>query len=154
MQDQQPTALEYLSRRRRLGVTLVEAAIWTAVGTVAYKLAPSDIMGLIGIIILNVGYRTAMFHQYGATIGHMAMKAKLVNNTTGGDLTLQQAAIRSICQLLNHLMIPVIINMIMVMLRKDKRHLYDLIANTVTIRHHDLTWQAENETSMTPSPAD
>lgn len=130
--ERETVQLTYLDRRRRLIVHLVNCAI-----------AGGPILALVQIFWLDPW----LLAKCGGTVGHMVIGARVADHRCGGTLSRQQAILRSYLQLLGILIIPSLINYLMVLLRADRRHLYDLWAGTVVVhdqRSFGERWEQAN----------
>ena len=121
----------YLRRRRRFCCLLVETLIWLSLYVIA-GFASFGIL-LMPLLIANVGYQAFFYWYFGGNIGHLALRARVVNHRNGEPLNFGQALGRALLNTLDNLLLPFIINCGMVLIRSDRRHLYDLMAGTVVI---------------------
>ena len=117
---------------------IIEVVIWTSIYAGlrwTFDLPPyADIIGTWPIYIT---YKTIMLWKHGSHLGHMAIKAKIVDYQTGQPLTLGQAALRTVPEILHDLLIPLIINAAMTFMRDDHRHAFDIIAGTISVKRPD-----------------
>ena len=147
--DQSHT-LHYLGRWQRLGGFIIEAIIWGIAGGVIQPFEePWETITATILIAIHTFYRAWMVNRYGGVLGHLAVQARIVDHNTGQPVTQKQAIARALMELLGLMIIPIIINMIMVLARRDRRHLYDLVAGTAVIGFHPeqterQTGQADN----------
>ena len=133
--------LTYLGRWRRLGAALIELAMVISVygflAGASFGLPPLFIilisLGWLAVVIANIGYLAFFYWYFGGNIGHLALGARVVNHRNGGPLSFGQAAIRAIAPILDWFGILFLINLAMVLIRSDRRHLYDLMAGTVVV---------------------
>ena len=145
----QDNTLQYLGRWRRLAGFLIEGIIWAIAGSVTQPFEePWETITTIILIAIHTLYRAWMVNQYGGVLGHLAVQARIVDHKTGQPVTQRQATARALMELLGLMIIPIIINMIMVLARRDRRHLYDLVAGTTVIEFHS------EQTEREPKQAD
>ncbi len=110
-------------------------------GTTAIELGVSlSFALLLGIptfgvlyVIGYLAYLTFFYWYFGGSIGHLVLGARVVNHRNGGPLSLGQAIGRSVVTILDWFGILFLINSAMVLIRADRRHLYDLMAGTVVV---------------------
>lgn len=154
---EQDQTLRYLGRWRRLAGFLIEAIIWGITSSVmqTFEEPWETITGVI-LITIHTLYRAWMVSQYGGVLGHLAVQARIVDHKTGQPVTQKQATARALMGLLGLMIIPIIINMIMVLARQDRRHLYDLVAGTAVIEFHSEQTEREPRQANNgqPMPAD
>ena len=154
---EQDQTLRYLGRWRRLGGFLIEAAIWgIASGVIQPLEEPWETITAAILVAIHTFYRAWMVNRYGGVLGHLAVQARIVDHATGQHVTQKQAIARALMELLGLMVIPVIINMIMVVARRDRRHLYDLAAGTAVIEFHPEQTEREfrQADNGQPMPAD
>ena len=153
----QGKTLRYLGRWQRLAGFLIEGIVWATIAGVAQAFEdPWETIAVIIITLAHTFYRAWMVNRYGGVLGHLAVQARIVDHKTGQRVTRNQAIARALMELLGFMIIPIIINMIMVMARRDRRHLYDLAAGTAVVQFNpELTEkQTSQNDSMQPIAAD
>ena len=134
--DQDHT-LRYLGRSRRLAGFLIEGITWGTASVLTQPLEePWEAITSLMLIAIHTFYRAWMVNRYGGVLGHLAVQARIVDHKTGQPVTQKQAIARALMELLGLMIIPIIINMIMVLARSDRRHLYDIAAGTAVIEFH------------------
>ena len=82
---------------------------------------------------LRVLYLCLLVRFAGGDLGHLAMGMRVVNYRNGRRPTFGQALGRAILKQLDLLVLPWMLNGVMVVVNRDRRHSYDFIANTVVV---------------------
>ena len=122
-----------LGRWRRLGAFLIESLLWSSIGALIELPDPAGTVMVPIVVVTNLCYRALMVSRYGGTLGHLAMRARVLSHSAGRPASPAQAWGRAAAGLLDLLAAPVLVNGVMVMTREDRRHLYDLLADTVVV---------------------
>ena len=120
--------LEYLPRVERAAAYIIESIV-----IIIATAIPSIILPWPFIAIAAVVYETVMYRKAGGLMGHLSVGARVVDRNNGKYLSWPKAFLRGICRLLDLLLIPLLINIIMVLVSEDRRHLYDHIAGSVVV---------------------
>ena len=128
--------LEYLGRSRRFGALLIEILIWAIAFAVADRVV-GEVLSPVVVLPAHIVYRGAMVNKYGGTVGHLAVGGRIVDYSTGNPVTVGQSFSRALVGLFDFLFVPVLANGLMVLIRPDRRHIYDLVADTVAIRKQE-----------------
>ena len=84
-------------------------------------------------LFLRVMYFCLMVRFAGGDLGHLAMGMRVVNYRNGGRPSFGQALGRAVLKQLDLLVIPWVLNGVMATLARERRHSYDLIANTIVV---------------------
>ena len=144
--DTPPTPpLRCLSRGRRLAAFLIEALIWGVLSLPAVLPGAPGTIILAAVSVVHVLYRGYLVHRYGGVLGHLAVSARIVNHQDAQPASSGQAWGRALASMLDFLIIPAIVNCVMVLFRRDRRHLYDLMAGTVVVERPETIDAHENE---------
>lgn len=108
-------------------------------GFAHYRVRDAILIGLIPFaaaaswIMLRVLYLCLLVRFAGGDLGHLAVGMRVVNYRNGGRPSFGQALGRAILKQLDILVLPWMLNGIMVVVNRDRRHSYDYIANTVVV---------------------
>ena len=93
----QEPSFEYAGFLIRVGASFIDALVFIPLGilntfnAISIKSLPLEFV----ILIVSLGYKPFLEHQYGGTLGKMALKIRVVD-VQGGPLQVTQAIIRSI----------------------------------------------------------
>ena len=132
--DGPPTpTLRYLSRGRRLAAFLIEVLLWSVLSLPAELAGGATPFAVGAVGVIHFVYRGYLVQRYGGVLGHLAARARIVNYPNGQPVSSGQAWGRAFASLLDILVIPFIVNCLLVLFRRDHRHLYDLMAATVVV---------------------
>ena len=142
---------KYLGRWARAGATLVDSAIATPVATVTFLLT-HGLLPVLGftwflevsdsgeltvfatLIAASFIYHAVMIHRFGGTLGHLAVGGRIVHHATGERISPLRSTTRAALSSMDLIYIPLLVNAVMMLARKDRRHLYDHLAGTVAVQ--------------------
>ncbi len=83
--------------------------------------------------VLRLLYLTLMVRFAGGDFGHLLLGLRVVNYRNGGRPSFGQALGRALLKQLDGLIFPWLVNGVMVLVAPERRHLYDLAANTMVV---------------------
>ena len=144
----------YLNRWPRAAATLIDFAIYLglvvviAVVSVATQHEFSQLAIQIFLQTASVAYHALTIHRFGGTPGHLAVHAQVVNHRTGEKLSIGRSTARALPGMLDMFFVPICINAALVMTRPDRRHIYDLITNTVVVSKAETAVRNAPETAI------
>ena len=142
----------YLNRWPRAAATLIDFAIYLglivviAAVSVAIQHEFNQLVIHISTQAASVAYHALTIHRFGGTPGHLAVHAQVVNHRTGEKLSIGRSTARALPGALDWLFVPICINAALVMTRPDRRHIYDLITNTVVVSKAETAVRNASET--------
>ena len=142
----------YLNRWPRAAATLIDFTIYLglivviAAVSVAIQHEFNQLVIQIFLQAASVAYHALTIHRFGGTPGHLAVHAQVVNHRTGEKLSIGRSTARALPGALDWLFVPICINAALVMTRPDRRHIYDLITNTVVVSKADTAVRNASET--------
>ena len=142
----------YLNRWPRAAATLIDFTIYLGLIVVIATISVAtqhDFNQLAIQIFLqaaSVAYHALTIHRFGGTPGHLAVHAQVVNHRTGEKLSIGRSTARALPGALDMFFVPICINAACVMTRPDRRHIYDLITNTVVVSKADTAVRNASET--------
>ena len=142
----------YLNRWPRAAATLIDFAIYLglivviATISVATQHEFNQLAIQIFLQVVSVAYHALTIHRFGGTPGHLAVHAQVVNHRTGEKLSIGRSTTRALPGMLDWLFVPICINAALVMTRPDRRHIYDLITNTVVVGKAETAVRNASET--------
>ena len=134
-------ALEYLGRWRRLLGHLIDMTIFASASTLAGLMA-TDMLEFL-VIPMYAAYLWFFFWKRHGHMGHLVVGARIVDHRTGDSINPIQSIARAGISLGDLLLLPWLINIVLVLARKDRRHLYDLATCTAVVVRSDLQIEAE-----------
>ena len=108
-----------------------------SVGAAAYDIAVLVLVPLGAALlafVLRLLYLTLMVRFAGGDFGHLVLGMRVVNYGDGRRPSFGQALGRALLKHLDGLIIPWLVNGVMVLIVPERRHLYDIAANTVVVR--------------------
>ena len=141
----------YLARWPRAGAWLVDFAVATPAITTAFIIVHA-LLPLFGVerpleawqngelslhgtlMAVSFIYHAVMIKLCGGTLGHLAVGGQIVHHRTGKRISLARSTSRAALGSLDLLYVPMLVNAVFVLARRDHRHLYDLLAGTVAVR--------------------
>ena len=85
------------------------------------------------MVTAQLCHRALTASRHNGTLGHLAVRARVRDYGTGNLAFPAQAWGRATAELPDLLAVPVLVNAAMVMTREDRRHIYDLLADTVVV---------------------
>ena len=144
-QDAHEPEYEPLSLIRRATAFAMDAAMVWATTAALYRLSgnilPSDPEQAsycfhIARLLLSVAYHAVMLRWLAGTMGHVAVKGTVVVANTGNRPGTARCALRALLGALDVLIVPLLINTVITVVRRDRRHLYDLCAGTRVVLYH------------------
>ncbi len=99
--DYQERSIQYAGFWTRVGASLVDALVFIPLSilSVYNTLSIKSLLFELVILIIYVGYKPLLEYNYGATLGKMAVRIKVID-IAGGPIDAQQAIIRNIPYLL------------------------------------------------------
>ena len=95
------------------------------------------------VLPLYATYLWFFFWKKHGHMGHLVVGARIVHHRTGEPINPVQSIARAGISLGDLLLLPWLINIVLVLARNDRRHLYDLATGTVVVLRYDLQKEAE-----------
>ena len=154
---------EYLPLWRRGTAQVTDFLIVDALTAVPFVIAdhfgaaPNMSEERVAIIYLAVRpFISAAYHAFtvawlAGTIGHNSAHALVAVANDGSKPSATRAAARAALGLLDLLVIPFIANIAMILCRRDRRHIYDLIAGTVLVSQPKAATATQRTTTASTS---
>ena len=107
-----------------------------SVGSATTDIALATLLPLAAALLaylLRISYLCLMVRFAGGDIGHLALGLRVVNYRNGARPTFGQALGRALLKQLDSLFFPWLINGLMALFSPERRHLYDLAADTMVV---------------------
>jgi uncharacterized RDD family membrane protein YckC len=127
---------------RRWGATLIDFVVLCGSGLVALYALPENLQAGAFLLwcCLALAYYPLLEHRYGATVGKLACRIRVVA-ATGGAPSLQQTVVRTLLRLVevNPVLMGGIPAGITVLVSKKRQRLGDMAAGTFVLKTVDLT---------------
>ncbi|MDE2785052.1 MAG: RDD family protein [Chloroflexota bacterium] len=105
-------------------------------------------------IVLRLLYLTFMVRFAGGDFGHLVLGLRVVNYGDGRRPSFGQALGRALLKQLDGLIVPWLVNSVMVLIAPERRHLYDIAANTMVVRGRTVPRATEAHTRSHTELAD
>ena len=103
--------------------------------------------------VLRILYLCLMYRFFGSDFGHLILGLRVVNYGDGRRPSFGQALGRALLKQFDGTGILWLVNGVMVLVAPERRHMYDLAANTMVIRAGGTAWSAP-QTQPTGQPTD
>ena len=120
--------------------------VWVA-AVVVYRFTPvflpedPEIASLhfhVARALISVAYHAVMLRWRSRTMGHAVMKGAVVVAATGNRPGTARCVLRALLGVLDMLVVPLLVNVVMTVVSRDRRHLYDLCAGTKVVQYREI----------------
>lgn len=130
---------------------VIEGALWEYLKTYTVGEATLDSATIVLIalgatllvLVLHLLYLTLMARFAGGDFAHLVMGLRVVDYGSGQRPSFDQAFGRALLKQLDWLIFPWLINGVMALAAPQRRHLYDLIANTMVVSRKSIPSQSD-----------
>ena len=130
---------------RALAFSLDALVVWVT-AVVLYRFTPvflpedpemASLHFHIARALINVAYHAVMLRWRSGTMGHAVMKGAVIVAATGNKPGTARCVLRALLGILDVLVVPLLVNVVMTVLSRDRRHLYDLCVGTRVVRYRE-----------------
>ena len=127
---------------RALAFALDALVVWVA-AVILYRFTPvflpedpemASLHFHVARALLSVAYHAVMLRWRSGTMGQ---HGAVVVAATGNKPGTVRCVLRALLGILDMLVVPLLVNVVMTALSRDRRHLYDLCAGTRVVRHRE-----------------
>ena len=139
-------AAEPMTRPGRALAFALDAFVVWAAAAVLYRFTPvvlpedpemASLHFHVARALISVAYHAVMLRWLSGTMGHAVMKGAVVVAATGNKPGTARCVLRALLGVLDVLVVPLLVNVVMTVVGRDRRHLYDLCTGTRVVRYRE-----------------